>query len=459
MNKYIGDKDFYKRVTRIMLPILFQNAISTFVSLLDNVMVGSVGTYQMTGVSVANQLLFVFYLFIFGAVSGAGIFGAQFYGDNNHDGVRYTFRYRIIVCLFLTSCAIALFFYGGDFLLSRYVTDASTASLETLRYGREYLNVSLIGLIPFALTQCYSSTLRETGETFMPMLSSIISVLVNLFFNWVFIFGKLGAPALGAAGAAVATVISRFVELFVIAIWAHRHTEKNIFIKGCFKSLYIPKDIIKDITVKGFPLLMNEGLWAAGMAKLAQCYAMLGINVIAAMNINNTIGSVFNIIYIAMGTAISIIIGQMLGAGQMDEAMSEYKKLTVYTIFLSTLFGIAMAATAKLFPMFYNTTDEIRHMATVLLIITSCSMPVGAYLNAEYFTIRSGGKTILAFIFDSAFTWLINVTVASSLVKFTNLNIYYVYGIVMSMDILKCILGFFIIKSGAWRQNIVSEHK
>lgn len=459
MQKYIGDKAFYKRTLALMLPILFQNAISTFVSLLDNIMVGSVGTYQMTGVSIANQLLFVFNLCIFGAVSGAGIFGAQFFGDGNHDGVRYAFRYRIIACLLLTVGAMALFIFFGDPLLASYVTDSSEAALDTLKYGREYLDIMLIGLIPFALSQSYSSALRETGKTFMPMLSGIIAVFVNLFFNWVFIYGKLGVPAMGAAGAAIATVISRFAELLIIAVWAHTHTKENIFIKGSLTSLYIPKDIIRSITVKGFPLLMNEALWAAGIAKLAQCYAMRGIDVIAAMNINNTIGNVFNIIYLSMGSAISIIIGQMLGAGKLKESMDEYNKLTVFSIVLSTLFGIALALTAKFFPMLYNTEAEIKQMATYLLYITACEMPLGAYLNAEYFTIRSGGKTVLAFIFDSAFTWAVNVTVAYCLARFTDFNIYIIYGTVIGTEALKCILGYFIIKSGAWQQNIVSSHK
>ncbi len=457
MSKYFGDKKFYKMLFTLTLPILVQDAITNFVSMLDNIMVGKVGTYEMSGVSIANQLIFVFTLCIFGSVSGAGIYGAQFYGDGNHKGVRYTFRFRLIVCITFAIIAIGIFKLLDTQLIMLYLTGTPEAVNATLGFGTSYLNVMLIGLIPFAISQSYASTLRETGETFIPMLSGVIAVGVNMFFNYVLIFGKFGAPRLGVVGAAIATVISRFVEMIIIIVWTHTHSEKYKFIKGAYRGFSVPWSLIRSITVKGTPLVLNESLWAAGMAMLTRCYSMRGIEVVAAFNINSTIANVFSIVYLSMGSAISIRIGQLLGAGQMEKAQEEDVKLTVFSITISTVFGLMMTGTSFVFPLLYNTTDEIRGIASSLIIITACYMPVQAYLNSAYFTIRSGGKTIITFLFDSAFTWCVSVVGAFLLAKYSSLSILWVYALVQGLDIIKCTVGFLLVRSGMWLQNIVND--
>ena len=457
MSKYFGDKKFYKMLFTLTLPILIQDAITNFVSMLDNIMVGKVGTYEMSGVSIANQLIFVFTLCIFGSVSGAGIYGAQFYGDGNHKGVRYTFRFRLIVCVAFAVLAIGIFKVLGTPLISLYLTGEQAAINATLGFGKSYLDVMLIGLVPFAISQSYASTLRETGETFIPMLSGVIAVFVNMFFNYVLIFGKFGAPKLGVVGAAIATVISRFVEMVIIIVWTHTHSDKYKFIKGAYHGFEVPWSLIRSITVKGMPLVLNESLWAAGMAMLTRCYSMRGIDVVAAFNINSTIANVFSIVYLSMGSAISIRIGQLLGAGQMEKAQEEDVKLTVFSISVSTVFGLLMTGTSFVFPLLYNTTDAIRGIASSLIIITACYMPVQAYLNSAYFTIRSGGKTIITFLFDSAFTWCVSVVGAFLLAKYSSLSILWVYALVQALDLIKCLVGFLLVRSGMWLQNIVND--
>ena len=435
--KLIGDKAFYRMVMTLALPMLIQNGITNFVSMLDNIMVGKVGTFEMSGVSIGNQLIFVYSLCIFGAVSGAGIFGAQFFGDKNQEGIRYAFRYKIYSCAAFTVIAMALFFFFGESLISLYLTGDAYATEQTLLFGREYLNIMLIGLIPFAVTQIYVSTLRETGETFIPMIAGVVAVLVNMFFNYVLIFGKFGAPVLGVAGAAIATVLSRYVEMAIVMIWTHKHKEKNPYIAGVYKSFYIPGKLVKDITVKGSPIILNEGLWGLGIAFLNQLYSVRGIDVIAGMNINSTISNVFSIVMMSMGGAIAIRMGQLLGAGEMKKANSEHTKLAFFSVAVSAFFGALMACFASVFPLLYNTTGEIRALSTQFILVTSCFMPVQAYMNAAYFTIRSGGKTIIAFIFDCVFLWLINIPLAYFFSSHTAVNIVWVYAIVSAADIIK----------------------
>ena len=223
--KYIGNAAFYKMALAVAIPIMIQNGITNFVSLLDNIMVGRVGTEQMTGVAIVNQLIFVFNLAIFGAVSGAGIFGAQYYGKGDWDGVRQTFRFKLLVCTALTVLGAGIFLLFGEDLILLYLKgDGSPEQIAaSLGYAKEYLLIMLVGFIPFTLSQCYSGTLRETGQTVVPMVAGVVSVVVNLCFNTLLIFGYLGFPRLGASGAAIATVIARFVEAGVVMLWAHRN--------------------------------------------------------------------------------------------------------------------------------------------------------------------------------------------------------------------------------------------
>ena len=324
LRKYIGDKKFYKMVMTVAVPIMIQNFITNFVSMLDNIMVGQVGTAQMSGVSIVNQILFVLNLCIFGATSGAGIFTAQFVGSGDREGVRSTFRFKLIACAMLTVLATVIFISFGKPLISFYLKGEGASAQESsqyLSYGWDYLLVMLWGLPPFAISNVYSSTLREHGETVVPMVSGISAVLVNLTFNYILIFGHFGAPAMGVVGAAIATVMSRYVELAVVALWTHTHTEKMPFAKGLYKTLKVPAALTQQIIRKGMPILVNEALWSTGMALLTQCYSVRGLAVVAAVNISSTINNTVGVAYRSMGNAVGIIIGQKLGAGESRDTV------------------------------------------------------------------------------------------------------------------------------------------
>ena len=310
-SKLIGDKKFYKMILLIAVPIMIQNGITNFVSLLDNIMIGRIGTEQMSGAAIVNQLIFVYNLCIFGGVSGAGIFTAQYFGQKDQEGVRNTFRYKLWMALILTVATIVIFLVGGDRLIELYLhgEGARENVAATLLYGKQYLWIMLVGLPPFMMVQVYASTLRECGETVVPMKAGITAVLINLLFNYILIYGKFGAPVLGVRGAAIATVLSRYVEAIIVISWTHRHKEKNPYIEGLYRTLKVPAYMTKKILIKGTPLLFNEALWAAGMAMLTQCYSVRGLNVVAGLNISNTINNVFNIVFIALGDSVAIVVG------------------------------------------------------------------------------------------------------------------------------------------------------
>ncbi len=455
----IGTKQFYKKILVLMLPIMIQNGITNLVNLLDNIMVGSLGTNQMTGVAISNQLIFVFNLCIFGAVSGASIFGAQFFGKGDDDGLRHTLRYKLIFCVFLTVAAIFVFFNFGNSLIGLYLKGEGTVTdiLATSKYAQGYLNIILIGLIPYAVSQAYSGTLRETGKATPPMVAGLVAVVVNLVFNYILIFGKFGAPKLGIYGAAIATVLSRFVELAIIVLYTHLNSNKLSFAKSLFRSFKIPKKLIIDITLKGMPLLINETLFGLGIAAINRCYSLKGLEVVAANNINQTFFNFFAVVFSAAGAAITIILGQMLGANKTKEAKDSAFKLIAFSVFVSTISAAVFFVAAQFIPIFYNTTDEVKHLATNLMRICALFIPFDAYFHAAYFTIRSGGKTIITILFDSCFIWFVSFLTALLLCKYSSLSILAIYAICQSLNIIKCVIGYVLVKSGIWIKNIVDN--
>lgn len=457
IKKFIGDKAFYKMTLTVAVPIMIQNFITNFVSMLDNLMVGSLGTEQMSGVSIVNQLLFIFNLAIFGALSGAGIFTAQFYGKSDNDGIRYTLRYKLIVSVLLLAIAFGIFLLLDDTLISLYLheSDGSGDIALTLNYARDYLKVMLSGLLPFCVAQIFSSTLRETGETVAPMVAGFIAVLTNCAFNWVLIFGKLGAHALGVEGAAIATVISRYVECAVIILYVVKKKNRFSYLKGAFRSFSMPKKVFRDITVKGMPLLFNEFFWSLGTSLLSMAYSLYGISVVAGYSISSTVMNLANIAFISLGSSIGIIIGKQLGANQFREAVDADRKLIAFSAFLSAVIGIFVFLIGDKIPLLYNTTEESKELAGYFIKVCSLFIPVHSFANATYFTIRSGGKTLVTFLMDSVFIMCVSVPIAFSLFYIFRLPVHTTFIIVQCVDIIKVIIGITLVKKKVWLNNIV----
>ena len=457
--KFIGDRAFYKMVLAVAVPIMIQNGITNFVGLLDNIMVGQVGTEQMSGVAIVNQLMMVYYLCVFGGLAGAGIFTAQYFGQKDNEGIRQTFRYKFWMALILTTGAVLLFLSFGENLIQMYLNGNSDGGdlSAALYHGKNYMWVMLFGLPAFMMVQIYVSTLRECGETVVPMKAGIAAVMVNLCLNYLLIYGKFGLPALGVVGAAAATVVSRYVEASIVIVWTHRHKEKNPYITGVYSTLKVPGYLASKFFIKGAPLLINETMWSAGMAMLTQCYSLRGLSVIAGLNIANTINNVFNVVFIAMGDAVAIIIGQLLGAGKMEEARDTDNKIIAFSVCCCIGVAVLMVCIAPLFPQIYNTTDEVKAVAVQFIIAQAIFMPQAAFMHATYFTLRSGGKTIVTFLFDSVFVWCVSVPVAYCLSRVTGMPVIAIFAMVQIADWIKCVIGFVLVKKGVWLQNIVAR--
>ena len=457
LSRYIGNKNFYKRVFLLAIPIIIQNTITNFVSLLDNIMVGQLGTAQMSGVSIVNQLIFIFNLAIFGISAGAGVFTAQFHGAKDVDGVRHTMRYRLMASVVVTGLFLVILGVFQEPLIRLFLQGEGSAeeAAQFLSHGKDYLFVMFFGLLPFAISGAYSGTLRESGQSFVPMVAGTVAVFVNLALNYVLIFGKLGLPALGVQGAAIATVISRYVEMAIVMLWTHLHPKRNPFVRGLFRSLYIPAKLLKKLALKGLPLLCNEVLWSFAITFMTQRYSVRGLDVVSALNITSTINNLSNVVTLTLGSVTGILLGQMMGAGHSKQAIrAESRKLITLSFGAGILFGGLLIGISGLYPKLYNVSDGIRQMAGSMIFVIAMFKPVMGLVHSCYNTIRAGGKTWMTFINDSGFMWCVSAPLAFCLTQFTDLPILPIYFICQTPEILKLCMSYFILRTDAWMQNL-----
>lgn len=455
----LGTKAFYKMVLGISVPMIIQNGLTNFVSLLDNLMIGAVGTNAISGVAIANQLMFVFWLLMFGATAGVGIFTAQYYGKGDTKGVRDTFRFKLIANTVLAIVCGAVYFAMAPVMVSWFLEGDGTPedAAQTLEIGVDYINIVIASLVPIGLSYAYAGTLRDTGNTRVPMIATMVAIFVNLVGNAILIYGMFGLPAMGAQGAAVATVVSRYIELLVLMIYTGTHSASNAFIIGAFRSFRMPLTLVRQFVLKSLPLMANESLWALGMTVLNQCYSFRSLDAVAAVNIESTLWNLLTVGFVATGEAVGIVVGQKLGAGDIDTAKDYAVKMRDLTVFFGIVCGVIMMILSPFVPRLYNVTEEVRSLAVILILISGLVMPLMAFTHASYFIIRSGGNTLITFIFDCGYTWLIVVPLAYCLSRFTGVSVPVMMFSVQWAELIKCAVGEYMVRSGIWAKNIVQE--
>ena len=455
---YIGDRSFYRKTLAIAIPMIIQNTVTHLVNLLDNLMVGSLGTEQMSGVAIVNMFIFVFNLAIFGAISGAGIFTAQFNGRGDIDGVRNTMRVKLVICLIVGIAGVGIIGGFGDLLISSFLHEGTDGDLAlTMAAGEKYLSFIIIGLVPFALSQVYASTLRETGETVIPMIASVTSIVTNFVFNGLLIFGLLGFPKLGVVGAAIATSLSRFIELAVLVIYTHTHKKKLPFIVGVFRHFRVPAALVKQVAIKGAPILANELFWSLSVTLCNQCYSTRGLDVVAAINISFTLQNLLSVAYFALSSSIAIIVGNLLGAGEFEEAKSADKKLLAFAVFTGMIMMGIQLSLSGIFPLLYETTADVRALSGYVMRCFAITMPAAALATSTYYTIRSGGRVYITMLFDSVYAWGIVMPVVFVLAYFTSVPFKLLLPIVLIVENLKLVPGLILVNKGIWVRQLKVE--
>ena len=285
------------------------------------------------------------------------------------------------------------------------------------------------------------------------MVASIASVASNFVLNLILIFGLLGFPALGVTGAAIATTISRFLELAILAVWIH--AKRYDFARGVFRSFKIPRTLVLRILRKGMPIIVNECFWSLAITMRNQCYSTRGVTALAATSISATVFGLFSVIYLSMGSAIAIMVGAKLGAGDIDGARDTSRKMIAFSVAASFVLGLSLLVATPYLPRLFDVGADAQALAAYMLRTQCFFMPVYAFANTSYYTIRSGGKVAITMLMDSGFMWACVVPISTALAYATGMSIYWLYPLCQATEILKVALGAILLKKYNWARKMV----
>jgi putative MATE family efflux protein len=449
-SKFIGPKQFYKDVLKIAVPLMLQQLITSFVNLVDNLMVGQLGDASLGGVAATNRFYMIAFFATFGILAAAGIFIAQYFGAKDREHMKQSFRFSI-----LSAYLVILPFFVLGFLKPEWGIQYFTSDAGIVSEGIKYMSVASFSLLPLGLILAMTSAMRSTGETKIPLYAGIISVLTNAIFNYILIFGHFGFPAMGVAGAAYATIIARFVELgilmFVMKVKAFAFSTK---ISEIF---HISKMIVRNVSYKAAPLALNEFLWASGMATLFKFYATRGPEVISGMSIAGTTADLFFTLFGGMAVASTVMISQPLGANDLETGRANGYRMLGFSMFLAMCFAILMFGSSFIVPYFYNVSDEARSISQNVLRIMSFMFWIYMGTAQCYFILRAGGDTKSTFLMDSGFMWFVNIPVVFAFAYLTKYPIYIVYIAGQSTDFIKLSFSYWLVKKEKWVINLTLQ--
>jgi putative MATE family efflux protein len=448
--KFIGDKAFYKTLIAVALPIVLQQLITTSVQLVDNVMVGKLGEEAIGSVAAVNQLYFVVILITFGALGGAGIFTAQYFGSKDYDKLKQTFRFKLIIGLGLATTSLILFsFFQRPFIM------LFTSNETTIQGGMAYLNIVKWSAFPWILTVAISNTFREIGITKPLLKISLVAIFTNAILNFILIFGYLGFPRLGVVGAAYATLIARFVEFFLTLILLKMRGE--VFNTKLFSLFHIDKKLLTSIIIMALPLTLNEALWSSGQTVFVHAYARRGDSALAAMTITGTISQLVFVTFGGIATAVAVMVGNTLGKNELEKAKDNANKLIATSVLFAICTGVFLFILSFFIVNIYDVTEATKNIARFNIRINALFIPVYSFNVAIYFTLRSGGDTKSTFMMDAMYMWILPVPVALMLSYLTNLPVVWMYLLVQTLDIPKMLFGLSRYKKERWVKNLALD--
>ena len=452
MRSLIGSRVFYKRLFQVSLPIVLQQLLTSSLQLIDNLMVGSLGESSINSVSVVNQLYFVIILITFGALGGAGIFTAQYFGSGEVEKLKETFRFKLIVALMLVILSVFVFSVFGPFLIGLF-----TENEVTLAGGMDYLNIVKWSMLPWAFSIAISTTFREIGVTKVLLYITIAAILTNTGLNYLLIFGKFGFPALGVEGAAYGTLASRFVEFGLMMILLVKKGKIfNTRVKDIFK---IEKVVLKGIIIMAIPLLLNEFFWSMGQTMFMQSYSTRGDISLAAMTITGAISQLVFVTFGGIGTGIAVLVGNTLGKNMLEEAKDNAKKVIAFAVVFAFFTGLILFGLSFFIVDLYDVSEATKILAGKNIRINAIFIPVFSFNVSMYFTLRSGGDTRSTMLMDSGYMWVIQVPLIFILARVTNLNVVMLFLIVQGLELPKSIFALSRYRKENWVRNLATKNE
>jgi putative MATE family efflux protein len=445
------DRQFYKSALRLAIPIAVQNLVLSSLNLVDNIMIGRLGDSSIAGVGIANQLFFLLNLFLFGVVSGSAIFTAQYWGKKDTQNIK-----RVLGLCLASGISISLVFSIIGFVFPKAVLAVFTKDAEVIDLGVKYLRIVAFSYTITSISFAFSFTLRSIGKVKLPLVVSTVALSVNTILNYTLIFGNFGFKALGVEGAAIATVIARFIEASVLITIIYRN---KYVIAGTLKEfLDISFEFVKNFYKVTIPVILNEGIWALGVTVYSIVYARMGTEVIAATNIVSTIERIAFVTFLGFGNACAVMVGNKIGAKREDQAFIYAVRFLVINTVLGVAAGLLIYLGSPYILSVYNVSQTaLNHSRNILMVLSFCLWAkIFNYTNIVGI-LRSGGDTKFCLFLDTCGMWAAGIPLVVLAGLYWHLPIHIVYIFVYMEEMAKLIIGLPRVLSKKWINNLVSQ--
>ncbi|MBM7614471.1 MATE family efflux transporter [Alkaliphilus hydrothermalis] len=447
----IMDRTFIKRMLTIALPISLQNLIFSSLNMVDTVMIGRLGEAEIAAVGLANQYFFILNLLLFGINSGGAIFTAQFWGKKDTSNIKRVLGITLILGGGLSILFAVLAFFNPEFLLRIFTKDRTVIGL-----GSKYLRIVSLSYFITAISFAYSFILRSIGQAKLPMVVSGVSLLTNTLLNYLLIFGNFGFPQMGIQGAALATLVSRGLEIVFLLTVVYR---QKMVLAGRIKELFhISRNLFKRYIDTALPVILNEGFWVVGMTMYSISYARISTEAIASVQIANTVQSIFMVVAFGLGNSCAVMLGNSIGAKNEKEAIDYGFKFSILSVVTGILLGVLIFTTAPFILSFFNISDTVYQNAKYILMVISFFMTFKIFNTILIIGIlRSGGDTKFSLILEMSSVWLYGVPLAFIGAHVLHLPIHWVVALVTSEEVVKAIFGVPRVISKKWVRNVVES--
>ena len=439
---------FYKKFFILMLPMALKELISSLTNLIDTIMIGRLGDAPIAAIGIGNQVYFLFTVFLFGISCGAGVFSSQFWGKQDIPKMR-----KILGLNLLLAMGLALVFIFAAVTFPVQIFNAFKAAPEALNEGVTYLRIVCIGYFATAITTAFDSSVCCSEKAALPFIVRAVGLLVNVILNWILIFGRLGAPAMGVKGAAVATVIARFSELAVMlsAVYGRKMIQA-----ASFKELFtIPKEIVVKFFKTSSAVILNEMAWALGTTAYSWVFARISPEAIVVITIVQNIERLMLVFFHGGGNAGGVFIGK--AAGNYEEAYECGKRLAVLSVITSVILSLIFVAARPIILMPYQVSAEVYNQSMNLLAVVAVMMNIKALTFLLIVGVfRNGGNPGAAFLIDIGCVWLVGVPMVTLGGLVLHLPLLISYAMMCSEEIVKVIISVTYFKKKKWMRNVVS---
>ncbi|MEA4999955.1 MAG: MATE family efflux transporter [Candidatus Limiplasma sp.] len=451
---YLGTKAYYRGALAVMLPVTVQQLINNLFNMVDNLMVGSLDVQGLaiSAVSVANMPVMVFNGFIFGLVGGGGLLISQYYGAKDRRSCQGIFWLQMAIALVNATVFFLVLYLFPENVMRIYVSDPYTVAL-----GVSYLRIIAFSYFPAAISGACIFSLRSLGQNRVPMLASMISMGVNVVCNYALIYGNFGMPKLGVVGAAYGTLIARLFEMGFYTLLMMR--ERMYFHFAPLDGFRLEKRVRSQFIQKAAPMIVNEMLYGLGLNIFFWCYAKLAESALPALTIAELATQISAVIITGGSSAISVLIGTALGAGELDKARDHCKKLSLLTFLISLVSMTLCMGIAFILPQFYSIQAELRSLATELSCILALFLPANFMYSFCFFVLRAGGDMRNAMLLDSGYMWFVPVpaSVLMALLLPGRLSLVPALIIVQVLMNAKLLWAVRAVRKGTWVRNLTLE--